>query len=574
MDDSETGRQAVAGLAALRSELSAIRALLAERDAQLDDLAGQLADRDAQLAEQDRRLAGQAERIRELEDEIRRLKKLPRRPNLKPNSPGASDGDGDGPPPGSSGSGRSEKEKRKRKGRGPRRRNPNLRRREETVSLGNVPEGAVRRGYQDHTVRDIVLHAEEVTYRCEVWEFPDGSRHVAPLPPGAAAGREQFGPCVKALAIMLYHQCQSTAGRIAEMLNVIGLDISERQVGRFLNADAGGIAGEQEEVLRAGLETAAWINVDDTGARHKAENGYCTAIGNDLFVHFRSTGSKSRLDFLEHLCAGEEAYTLNSAALDYMRKRNLSGKVIDLLAGHERRRFGDGDGWRAHLEALGIAGMTVSPDPAKIATEGALWGTICDAGRIAGTVILSDDAGQFNVGDLHALCWLHAERNIAKLNGSAPYQHERVDKVLDRVWRLYRSLCRYRKRPTPLRKLVMQRRFDRIFGTVTGYASLDRLLERLKANRDELLRVLDRPETPLHTNRVENDIRDYVTRRKVSFGTRSDAGRAARDAYIGAKKTCGKLGVPYWDYLRSRLGVAGAPEVPRLADLVRQRAAA
>ncbi len=220
MDDSETGRQAAAGLAALRSELSAIRALLADRDAQLaerdaqfNDLAGRLADRDAQLAEQDRRLAGQAERIRELEDEIRRLKKLPRRPDLKPKGSGASDGDADGSSPGSSGSGRSEKEKRKRKGRGPRRRNPSLRRREETVSLGNVPEGAVRRGYQDHTVRDIVLCAEEVTYRCEVWEFPDGSRHVAPLPPGAAAGREQYGPCARALAIMPCHQCQSTVGR-------------------------------------------------------------------------------------------------------------------------------------------------------------------------------------------------------------------------------------------------------------------------------------------------------------------------------------------------------------------------
>ncbi len=71
------------------------------------------------------------------------------------------------------------------------------------------------------------------------------------------------------------------------------------------------------------METASWINVDDTGARHKAENGYCTAIGNDLFAHFRSSGSKSRLDFLEHLCAGEEACTVNEAALDYMRKRKL-----------------------------------------------------------------------------------------------------------------------------------------------------------------------------------------------------------------------------------------------------------
>ena len=146
--------------------------------------------------------------------------------------------------------------------------------------------------------------------------------------------------------------------------------------------------------------------------------------------------------------------------------------------------------------------------------------------------------------------------------------------MLDKVWKPCRSLCRYRKRPTPLRKLVMQRRFDRIFGTAAGYASLDRLLERLAANRDELLRVPGRPETPLHANRVENDIRDHAARRKVSFGTRSDAGRAARDAFIEAKKTCRKLGVPYRDYLRNRLGVAGAPDVPRLADLVRQRAAA
>ncbi len=247
--------------------------------------------------------------------------------------------------------------------------------------------------------------------------------------------------------------------------------------------------------------------------------------------------------------------------------------MIALLAVHGQRRFGDGDEWRSHLEALGIAGMTVAPDPVTIATEGALWGTICATGRIAGTVILSDDAGQFNVGDLHALCWIHAERNICKLDGSTPYQHERVDGVLEKVWKLYRSLARYRKRPTPLRKSVMETRFDQLFGTITGYASLDRLLERLRKNKDELLRVLDHPQTPLHTNQIENDIRSHVTRRKISFGTRSEAGRAARDGHLGALKTCNKLRVSFWDYVRNRLGVAGAPEVPRLADLIRQRAA-
>ncbi len=164
------------------------------------------------------------------------------------------------------------------------------------------------------------------------------------------------------------------------------------------------------------------------------------------------------------------------------------------------------------------------------------------------------------------MCWIHAERNVRKPDGSTPYQHERVDAVLDRVWKLYRNLDRYRKYSTPLRKSVMEKRFDQLFGTLTGYACLDRLLERLKGNKDELLRVLDHPETPLHTNRIENGIRPHVTRQKVSFGTRSDA-------KLGALKICKKLGVSYWNYLRNRLGVAGAPEVPRLADLIRQRAA-
>jgi hypothetical protein len=33
---------------------------------------------------------------------------------------------------------------------------------------------------------------------------------------------------------------------------------------------------EARDVLRAGLQTARWINVDDTGARHQASNGVCT----------------------------------------------------------------------------------------------------------------------------------------------------------------------------------------------------------------------------------------------------------------------------------------------------------
>jgi hypothetical protein len=72
-----------------------------------------------------------------------------------------------------------------------------------------------------------------------------------------------------------------------------------------------------------------------------------------------------------------------------------------------------------------------------------------------------------------------------------------------------------------------------------------------------LLMVLERPEIPLHTNGSENDIRCQVTRRKVSAGTRSDTGRDCRDACLGLIKTCDKLGIAVWDYLGSRLRLAG-----------------
>ena len=68
----------------------------------------------------------------------------------------------------------------------------------------------------------------------------------------------------------------------------------------------------------------------------------------------------------------------------------------------------------------------------------------------------------------------------------------------------------------------MSARFDRIFGCKTGFATLDRLLTRLRANKAELLRVLERPEIPLNTNGSENDIRCQVTKRKIGGGTRSD----------------------------------------------------
>jgi hypothetical protein len=98
---------------------------------------------------------------------------------------------------------------------------------------------------------------------------------------------------------------------------------------------------------------------------------------------------------------------------------------------------------------------------------------------------------------------------------------------------------------------------------------LDRLLARLHRRKAELLRVLERPEIPLHTNASENDIRACVTKRKISGGTMSEAGRNARDVMLGLMKTCRKLGVSFFAYLGDRLGLnTSRPIIPPLAGLV------
>lgn len=333
-----------------------------------------------------------------------------------------------------------------------------------------------------------------------------------------------------------------------------------------------GFIAEADAVLRSGLETASWVSVDDTGARHKAVNGYCTQIGNDDFAWFGTTSSKSRLNFLDLLRAGHTDYVINAEALSYMRERALSGPVIQRLIDADKVYFADHAAFRAHLERLGVAALKGTPDPVQIATEGALWGSIKAHGLLPDTAIVSDDAGQFRVG-VHGLCWIHTERLVHKLDAFTERDLVIQERMRRLIWRFYDALKTYRRAPTPQRRAALRARFERIFKRRTGFVMLDRLLARIHANSAELLLVLDRPEIPLHTNGSENDIRAVVTKRKISGGTRSDAGRHCRDTFLSLLKTCAKLGVSFWDYLGDRLGITAGQAVPFLPQLVRTRCA-
>nr|WP_276570038.1 transposase [Rhodovibrio salinarum] len=84
---------------------------------------------------------------------------------------------------------------------------------------------------------------------------------------------------LRRLIVTLYHRGQMTIPRITTQLRDLGIDIDRRQIRRLLQDNsAADLLGEAQDVLHAGLGTASWVSVDDTGAQHQARNGYCTRM--------------------------------------------------------------------------------------------------------------------------------------------------------------------------------------------------------------------------------------------------------------------------------------------------------
>src|SRR5215468_6936314 len=244
------------------------------------------------------------EKVAELErtvaaqrDEIARLKGGPPRPNIKPSGMEQASNP---KPPGSSNE----------------RRRGSTRSRLSIDEVRNVKLAARFKGYTSFVVQDLVIRRHVVNFRCERWQMPDGGTMTAPLPDGIDG---HFGPQLRRFVLAQYHQGQMTVPRLVTLLRSLGIFISKRQVVRLLIEGQDGFLTEARDVLRAGLSRAAWITVDDTGARHKAANGFCTQMGNAHFAWFGTTGSKSRLNFLELLRAGYDDYVINAEALAYMR---------------------------------------------------------------------------------------------------------------------------------------------------------------------------------------------------------------------------------------------------------------
>lgn len=491
----------------------------------------------------------QQEQIQPLRDEIARLKGEKPKPKIRPSA--------------------LENLSRKKKGKRPKRRSKRRKTPELTIHKSvrirpeEVPAGSRFKGYEDYMVQDLRIDLHNTRFRLERWESPTGERLVGKLPRELGGGH--YGSTLRSYILHQYHHAHVTQPLLLEQLREWGVAISAGQLSAMITRGHEGFHAEKEALLRVGLAHSSYVHVDDTGARHQGHNGYCTHIGNERFAYFASTASKSRINFLELLRAGDDDYVLNEEALAYMLGQKLPRGPLGRLAGQARMTFNSRDAWLSTLTGLGIT----EPRHVRTATEGALLGSALKQGLNRELVIVSDDAGQFDVL-AHALCWIHAERIFAKLVGFNDTQRDALAAVRSDIWQLYAELKAYQRAPSEAHKTRLDARFDELCATPTGFASLNRALRRMHRNKAELLLVLERPDIPLHNNLSERDIRDYVKKRKISGSTRSDEGRRCRDTFASLKKTCRKHGISFWEYLNDR--VRGSARIPPLAEWIRGRA--
>jgi hypothetical protein len=498
----------------------------------------------------------QQEMIQQLRDEIAILKGQKPKPQIKPSQLEKN-------PTGNEG------EKRKgfdgkRPGSGKRQKTKELIIHEEKkIKPEHIPEGSTFKGYQEYMVQDLIIQPYNTKYLLERWQTPEGDYIIGKLPQDVSG--IHFGPRLTSFILYQYYHGYVTEPLILEELEEFGVDISSGQINNIITEDKDKFHDEKEEILKVGLEVSRYINVDDTGARHQGRNGYCTHIGNELFAWFESTDSKSRINFLKLLRAAHSDYILNDEALSYMAVNKLPKGLLAKFEALGEVRYENDKEWEENLQALQIT----EDRHIRIATEGALLGSVIEHGFNKETVIISDDAGQFNLF-LHALCWVHDDRTVGKLVGYSGNQKEALEETRSQIWKLYADLKEYKKSPTEEKKSHLEAWFDEIFTSQTCFASLNQALKRLHGKKAELLLVLDRPEIPLHNNLSENDIREYAKRRKTSGSTRSSLGRRCRDTFVTLKKTCHKMSISFWVFINDR--VSGKKAIPWLPDLIRLKA--
>ena len=287
---------------ALRHEVESLQHLVKNQS-------GQLQKQEQTIDQLERQLKKQQERIAQLEEELRAQKKLKSRPKIRASQLNNNNKEKKGKRPGSV-------KKSKKAG--------FKVDEEKIIQPQEIPDQAKFNGYRDYDVQELKIERHNIRFRLAEYVTKEGKTIVGELP--VEYRRGHYGPQLLGYILYQHYHCRVPQTLIHEQMEEWGIDISTGQINRILIENKQEFHEEQKQVLAAGLETGKYVHTDDTGARHQGKNGYCTVIGSQFFAYFRTSGSKSRRNFLETLMGDNPIYVLNEYARRYLESYQLAAK--------------------------------------------------------------------------------------------------------------------------------------------------------------------------------------------------------------------------------------------------------
>jgi Transposase IS66 family len=449
---------------------------------------------------------------------------------------------------------------------------------------GELPPDATLKFYKTTVVQDLLLRRDNVEYSLAVYHSP--SLHTtfeAPLPLEHRHGG--YGSNLRALLHVLHRECDVTESHLEKLLASLGLRISSGTISNILLEPEDWACQEQAAILRAGIEGSPYVQTDSTQNKQKGVKMKTHMICAMYFVAYYTLGSKARLDVLKALLGNPREglqITFNEQARDLLNGFGISPKdcfrLTELLQEGQSMSLLEFDEMMK-VQAPGIAAKKNSY--ARIRESLALGHYHTQEDFPVADILLSDDAPEYQkIARLfHALCWVHSlsrsignARHYNKLNPQFDWHGHLLEGFKKQYWTFYGKLLDYRQmslEKQKAKKEALSASFDRLFNKTTGYAKLDEQIQRTKANKRELLAVLDCPALPLHNNAAELAARRMVRKRDISLHTWSEKGTRVRDAFLTVIETANKLGVSAFHYITDR--ISEKYEMPSLASLVAQK---
>jgi hypothetical protein len=509
-----------------------------------------------ELKQENERLRIQVQCLR---DEINRLKGEQGKPDIKPDKPAKS-----------AGKHSSEQERRQPK---PHRKSSKVNKievnREEKLSVARdqLPADAQFKGYEAVVIQDIQLRTDNIRFLKEKFYSPSQQQtYLAALPAGYAG---EFGPGIRSLVLTLYYGSEMTEPKIVELLQNIGVHISDGQISNLLIKENESWHAEKQAVYRAGLASSSWQHSDDTGTRVNGQNQHCHVVGNPLYTAYFTRPGKDRLTLIGILQdVTEPPFLLNESTSAWLEQFDTPRWAQQIVAAWPQGRLLTRAELTDRVETQ-LARLN-EQQQARILEAAALTAYHQQTEMPIVSNLLTDDAPQFRfITRDHSLCWVHDGRHYKKLMPFVAYHQQLLADFRRQFWEFYRRLDAYRADPTPERAAQLDQEFDQLFSQVTGYDELDKRIAKTKAKKDRLLKVFTYPEMPLHNNPAELAARRRVRKRDISFGPRTPDGAAAWDTFMTLAATAKQLGVSFYAYIYDR--VTGARALPDLADIIRER---